>query len=57
MPADPADPTDPADKPPTMEMKNVVKNDGGVVKQHALQSYEETFSLAVRHGKMTENRK
>ena len=47
----------PEGKPPTMEMKNVVKNDGGVVKQHAIQNYEETFSLAVRHGKMTENRK
>ena len=47
----------PAGNPPTMEMKNVVKNDGGVVKQHAIQNYEETFSLAVRHGKMTENRK
>ena len=40
-----------------MEMKNCVKNDDGVIKQHAVQSYEETFSLAVRHGKMSETRK
>ena len=40
-----------------MELKNVVKNDGGVIKQHASQNYEETFSMDVRHGKMTENRK
>ena len=38
-------------------MKNCVKNDSGVVKIHAKQSYEEQFALAVRHGKMTEGRK
>ena len=38
-------------------MKNCVKNDGGVVKIHARQAYEESLALAVRHGKMTGARK
>ena len=40
-----------------MTMKNCVKNDAGVAKQHAVHSYEEQFRLAIRHGKMTEARK
>ena len=40
-----------------MTLKNCVKNDGGVAKQHAVQSYEEQFSMQIRHGKMTEARK
>ena len=38
-------------------MKNCVKNDGGVVKTHARQSYEESLGLAVRQGKMAPERK
>ena len=38
-------------------MKNCVKNDGGVVKIHAVQAYEESLGLAVRHGKMSAERK
>ena len=38
-------------------MKNCVKNDGGVVKIHARQAYEESLALAVRHGKMTPERR
>ena len=34
-----------------------MKNDGGVVKIHANQTYKQVFELAVRHGKMTEARK
>ena len=34
-----------------------MKNDSGVVKQHANEQYEETFSLAIKHGKITEERK
>ena len=48
---------DSSGKPPTMEIKNVLRNDGGVVKQYARKAYEDTFSMAVRQGKMTENRK
>lgn len=35
----------------------MIKNDGGVVKIHANQTYKEIFALAVRHGKMTEARR
>lgn len=42
---------------PIMTLKNTVKNDGGVLKQAAVQTYEEAFDLAIRHGKMTEERK
>ena len=42
---------------PTMNLKNTVKNDGGVLKQTAVQTYEEAFDLAIKHGKMTEERK
>ena len=34
-----------------------MKNEEGVVKQHALTSYEDALGLAVRHGKMTEERR
>ena len=44
-------------EPPKLNLKNSVKNDGGVEKIHAKQSYEEKFDLAVRHGQMTEERK
>ena len=40
----------------TMTLKNQVKNDSGVVKQKAQQTYEETFALAVKQGKMTQER-
>ena len=40
----------------TMTLKNQVKNDSGVVKQQAQQTYEETFALAVKQGKMTQER-
>ena len=40
-----------------MHLKNVVKNDEGVVKVAAKQAYEDQFDMAVRHGKMTEERK
>ena len=40
-----------------MQLKNCIKNDFGVVKQKAKQTYEEQFGLAVRHKKMTEDRK
>ena len=39
-----------------MTLKNQVKNDSGVVKQKAQQTYEETFALAVKQGKMTQER-
>ena len=40
-----------------MQLKNCVKNDYGVVKQKAKLLYESQFGLAVRHKKMTEDRK
>ena len=44
-------------RPPLLELKNCVKNDSGVIKKHAKQTYEEVFGLAIRHGKMTEKRR
>ena len=40
-----------------MKLKHCIKNDYGVVKKKAKQTYEEQFGLAVRHKKMTEDRK
>ena len=40
-----------------MQFKSCLKNDNGVVKQLAKQTYEEILNLAIKHGKMTEIRK
>ena len=40
----------------TMTLKNQMKNDSGVVKSKAQQTYEETFALAVKQEKMTQER-
>ena len=34
-----------------------MKNDQGVVKDYAKQTYDEFLSLAIRHGKISEQRK
>ena len=41
------------DAEPTLTLKNCVKNDGGVQKQSAVETYELEFSMAVDHEKMT----
>ena len=43
-------------KKTSMTLKNCVKNDSGVVKLTAQQTYEDTFALAVKQGKMTQQR-
>ena len=40
-----------------MSFKNCVKNDTGVVKEWAVETYDEQFSLSVSQKKMTEERK
>ena len=37
-----------------ISLKNALKSDSGVVKQHARETYEEIFNLAIKNGKMTE---
>ena len=38
-------------------MKNCVRNEDGVNKMHAMATFDETMALAVRHRKMTQERK
>ena len=40
-----------------ISLKNALNSDSGVVKQHARETYEEIFNLAIKNGKMTEARK
>ena len=37
-------------------MKNCLKNDSGVIKVNAQQSYEDVFGQAIKNGKMSEAR-
>ena len=53
---DEANPPAPQYRPPHNEHRNCVKNDI-VLKEHVKQSYEESLSLAVSQGKMTNERK
>ena len=43
---------------PTLTMKNcVMRNEDGVRKEHAMANFDDTMGLAVRHQKMTQERK
>ena len=43
--------------PPSFTLKNCSNNDRGVVKEFAVETYDKTFGLDVKHGKMTLERK